>query len=184
MVKERLSMSSAAEFVEELYKRRFKACIFAWSLAAIFLVVFLLLCSADFDRLPKLLACGTDLAMVLALAYYAVVFSIDLYKARAMRQGGFCFAVDELQYAEMRTKVRRHAQRWTTEETYHLGFKCYGEFQIYNAVYYKGTSVEMGRTGVYNTAVQGDEFYLLLSQKQEILMVYNKKLFELEEAQK
>jgi hypothetical protein len=142
--------------------------------------MFLLMCSIELDTVSELLLGGALLVPVIIVLYYAGKFSVELYKARSMKQGEFRFVTDELQYAEVRTVVRRTHHHYVPEDTYYLVFKCYGEFRAYNKVYYRGTTMEMGRTGVYNTAVQGDEFYLLLSPKQEILMVYNKKFFELE----
>ncbi len=181
MVKERLCSSDAAKFVKGVYKHRIKAIFLMLVLAVNFFLMFLLMRSFELDTASKLLLCGALLVLVIIVLYYAGKFSVELYKARSMKQGEFRFVTDELQYAEVRTVVRYRHRHHVPEDTYYLVFKCYGEFRVYNKVYYQGTALEMGLTGVYNTAVQGDEFYLLLSPKQEILMVYNKKFFELEE---
>ena len=61
-----------------------------------------------------------------------------------------------------------------------LAFKSYGIYEIQIIDYYKWSkNFEMSRESVYNSSNIGDEFYLVTTKKEKILMVYNCKMFEL-----
>ncbi|MBQ8793914.1 MAG: hypothetical protein IJZ63_04125, partial [Clostridia bacterium] len=73
-----------------------------------------------------------------------------------------------------------HGKRHRT--FYHLNFSSYGEYVINENNYCWSKLGPMSAFGVYSTAETGDEFYLVLSKRHsgKILLVYNKKFFELE----
>lgn len=63
---------------------------------------------------------------------------------------------------------------------YSLQFETYGQYFIPEGKNYKWSKIHcMDDVSVYNYAVSGDEYYLVIMNNQ-ILYAYNKKLFELE----
>lgn len=181
MQKERLVLREASNLVTRIYKGRIVAVV--WAAISVILMLLFFLITYSFEKEQEgfpLLSIAFFVSMVMA-AGLVLKFCIELYKARDMLSGQFRLVTDELQNTEIRTKVRYRRRHYYPEDTYHLLFKCYGEFRVYNTVFYAGTRVEMGRTGVFTTAMPGDEFYLLISKTNEILMVYNKKFFEFKE---
>lgn len=66
---------------------------------------------------------------------------------------------------------------------YLLRFSSYGSYIIPKKNYEWSEMFCLDHKGVYNFSVVGDEFHLIIlkDKKQQILLAYNKKLFELEE---
>ncbi len=61
-------------------------------------------------------------------------------------------------------------------------FKTYGKHTLDTTMHYHTSkNFTMSDDGVFNTAVMGDTFYLVLNEKEKILQVYNTKFFEWEE---
>ncbi len=89
-----------------------------------------------------------------------------------------CIAKDTLADAEF-------VDRWksnTYKGRYHFQFARYGDYIVPEKNYTWSSAFSMRDQGVYNYAVHGDEFYLVLSQPHsgKILFAYNTKMFELE----
>ncbi len=82
---------------------------------------------------------------------------------------------EEIQYS-----ARRGLR--TVYHYYHLHFKSFGKYTIPRKNYTWSSEYSMRNKGVYETSSDGDEFYLVVSKNksQKVLLVYNKKLFELE----
>ena len=62
-----------------------------------------------------------------------------------------------------------------------LNFSKSGEYYLYQDEYYTYLDSRMNYKSVYKTAVDGDEFYVVITNKKKILTVFNCKLFELSE---
>jgi len=76
--------------------------------------------------------------------------------------------------------------RWqgnTYKGKYRFQFARYGNYVVPEKNYTWSAAFSMDDRGVYNYAVHGDEFYLVLSKPHSgrILFAYNAKMFELEE---
>lgn len=90
-----------------------------------------------------------------------------------------CIAKDTLINAEF-------VDRWkgnTYRGKYHFQFARYGDYRVPKKNYTWSKGFSMSDRGVYNYAVHGDEFYLVLSKPHsgKILFAYNTKMFELKE---
>lgn len=73
--------------------------------------------------------------------------------------------------------------RFGDNGTHRLHFAHYGTYTIPEKNYTWSKAFSMGPMGVFNGAVDGDEFYLVLAKPHsgKILLAYNAKLFTLEE---
>lgn len=80
------------------------------------------------------------------------------------------------------TPTRRYSRPY-----YSFAFAKYGTYQLYMGGYEKNYNwskmYSMSNEGIYNYSHTDDDFYLVLSggKKPHILLIYNKKLFELKE---
>lgn len=85
---------------------------------------------------------------------------------------------DKLVHIE--TKIRRYRRHIKTYHYFH--FSQYGIFEVPVENYKWSETFSMSSHGVYNYSKDGDEFYLVLSERNtgKILFAYNKKMFEME----
>lgn len=68
------------------------------------------------------------------------------------------------------------------EKTHKLVFKSGRRYTLPdNIEYYKWTGWGMKHLQVYNSTEIGDEFYVVVTKKNKVLQIYNKKFFELTE---
>ena len=81
-------------------------------------------------------------------------------------------------------EIKQHVNRTRVYETYHLYFSGYGEYVITGDQYKWSSVYALSEEGTYRYCDCGDEFYLVLSKPHtgKILLVYNTKLFELQES--
>lgn len=102
----------------------------------------------------------------------------DIVKLHIAMKDKSCIVKDKL--IGMEIKDHQHGLR--LYHSYHLNFSSYGEYLIQSDNYKWSSMYNLSDKGLYNYSKCGDEFYLILSKRHtgKILMVYNTKLFELE----
>ena len=127
---------------------------------------------------------------LLALFLWLIGSCIVLYQIviDARRLIWLCRAKNTLPTPVCDTLVRSelvisYFARFGGNGTHRLHFAHYGTYTIPEKNYTWSKTFSMGPMGVFNGAVDGDEFYLVLAKPHcgKILLAYNAKLFALEE---
>ena len=117
---------------------------------------------------------------LIMLVYAEVDVIVRLTRLHRSISGKGSVVRDKLISSEEKESHRRNRARHTY---YYLHFSGYGSFLVPDKNYSWSTEYAMSAAGVYHYALNGDEFYLVLSKPHtgKILMAYPCKLFELQE---
>jgi len=114
-----------------------------------------------------------------------ILFSIliETYKDRnTIEKGLFKIVTDKLISSQEKVTHIGSAFAASFNQPYTLGFASYGQYSIIGGENYSSSELyRMSDKGVFNYADIGDTFYLVIDKKERILLVYNTKLFDLQD---
>lgn len=117
--------------------------------------------------------------LVVFLIYIGFWTLFDSFKKRKMMNNGNFYITTDKVY---NTKKKYHYFSRHRPVDYFLYFEKHGEYIIPMSNYECSEMFSMSDTGLYRYSEIGDEFYLIMAEgkKEQILLVYNKKMFELQ----
>ncbi len=108
------------------------------------------------------------------MAALSVYVFISTYRTRqSVDCGNFQVVTDRVVRTEERYDPHRHKRCW------YLHFASFGKYEIMGGTHYDWSErYAMTDEGIYNTAIEGDTFYIVTDNNKTILQVYNTKFFE------
>lgn len=108
-----------------------------------------------------------------------------LYNSNLLKKGNFRIEIDRVRKKGKwgKTSDSRHNYDPVFNRTYLIYFVKYGRHNLIQnkSEYYKWLNWGLRSQQLYNSTEIGDEFYLVVTKKNRILQIYNKKYFELED---
>ena len=108
------------------------------------------------------------------VVHYCLLTVLDRYaKYHHLKNGCFRVTTDVLINCKKMPRDGRKRYPHT------FWFKTYGEHALDTTMHYHTSkNFTMSDDGVFNTAIIGDTFFLVLNKKEKILQIYNTKFFE------
>ncbi len=161
------------EFIyQELYGRKE-----TFILLIVLLPLLCLILSLFSDRTWANIVLAIPTSLLALLIFICLHIFYESFKlCRLMKKDKFYITKDNL------IRTRGKSIGGYTGHAYTLHFASYGEYALGAEKYYKWSKLySMSDEGVYNTALLGDEYYLVIVNGSEILLTYNTKMFELQE---
>lgn len=115
------------------------------------------------------------------MCYICLATIFETYKDyNTIKKDLFKIVTDTLISSEEKATYIGSAFAASFSRPYTLNFASYGQYCILNGENYSSSELyTMNDKGVFNYSTVGDIFYLILDNKNRILLVYNTKLFEL-----
>ena len=115
------------------------------------------------------------------MSYICLATIFETYKDyNTIKKDLFKIVTDTLISSEEKATYIGSAFAASFSRPYTLNFASYGQYCILNGENYSSSELyTMNDKGVFNYSTVGDIFYLILDNKNRILLVYNTKLFEL-----
>lgn len=129
---------------------------------------------------------GIIVAVLFILAMFAVYSYKVLNPLLKTNKGEYEIKTDKLLYSEKKDPGYLKAERYgmafayMLSKPYRLYFTSYDEYQIPKGDNYKWSQMySMSSEGVFNCAIDGDEYYLVVIDNKKAILAYNTKHFEL-----
>ncbi len=141
------------------------------------LIIYLFSCLTNLSFLYKTLIISSIIFFILLCL---AVLRDSYVKYCQVKNGSFRITTDKLiSYEE---KIRAHigsAASTLSSRPYILNFASYGKYYVPEGKNYQSSNIfNMNDDDVFNRSIIGDTFFLIINQKEEVLLAYNAKLFE------
>lgn len=115
----------------------------------------------------------------LMMAILLWIFFEEYSEYRNLKNGYFRVTTDTLINYEDNQPDLFSVSAGFTPRLYTLWFKTYGKYTLDTTMHYHTSkNFTMSGDGIFNTAITGDTFILILNEKEKILQIYNTKFFE------
>lgn len=177
--KEKLSREKIINDIKSIYFQYAKGGIAFIFITIIFVGIYILFEISMYDKITMK---SVQIFLIL-LSIVLSSFGIYLYHLNMLKKGHFIIEADYVTdkiHKNTYSNILFHFKS-ILEQTYKITFAKNKHYTLLanNMEYYKWTNWGMKPKEVFRSTEIGDEFYLVVTKKNRILQIYNKKLFEL-----
>lgn len=118
------------------------------------------------------------IALAIPAALLAISYIRRAIKLSEIKNGNFIVITDTLLYekqGEVRMTPTFYKSRWVS----YMQFESSGRWELSGRYYTWSTNYKMSESGICNTSLSGDTFYLVMQEKdRKIVMGYNTRFFD------